>query len=90
MLNLRYVVVDDESRWRIIRGGRRFAETYPTKSQAISGAIALAEKDGLAGRRAEVMVRHENGLFITEWVFGEDVGTSRQQTDRPVLLHGSR
>ena len=88
MLNLRYVVVDDECRWRIIRGGRRFPETYPTKSQAISGAIALAEKDGLAGRRAEVMVRHENGLFITEWVFGEDVGTS-QTTAHPVLLHGS-
>ena len=29
--------------------------------------------DGLAGHRAEVMVRHEDGHFITEWVYGEDV-----------------
>ena len=73
MLNLRYVVVSDGSRWQIIRAGRRFPETYPTKHQAIESAVALGEKDGQAGRRAEVMVRHENGLFITEWVFGEDV-----------------
>lgn len=73
MLSLRYVVVSEESRWQIVRGGRRFPEIYPSKTLAICSAIAFAEKDGLAGRHAEVMVRHENGLFITEWVFGEDV-----------------
>jgi hypothetical protein len=84
MLNLRYVVVSDESRWQIVRGGRRFPETYPSKTLAISSAIAFAEKDGLAGRRAEVMVRHENGLFITEWVFGEDVQAAK--AGNPLLL----
>lgn len=79
MLNSRYVVVNEKSRWQIVRGGRRFPETYPSKSQALTSAIALAEKDGQAGRRAEVMVRHENGLFITEWVFGEaDAGKAGQ------------
>jgi hypothetical protein len=72
MLNLRYVVVSEESRWQIVRGGRRFPETYASKTLAVCSAIAYAERDGLAGRRAEVMVRHENGLFITEWVFGKD------------------
>jgi hypothetical protein len=77
MLNLRYVVVSEESRWQIVHGGRRFPETYPSKRQAVRSAIALAERDGLAGRRAEVMVRHENGLFITERVFGANVGAER-------------
>lgn len=88
MLNFRYVVVSDKSRWQIVRGGRRFPETYPSKSLAICGAIAFAENDGRAGRRAEVMVRHENGLFITEWVFGEDLG--RRGTVEPRLLTSNR
>jgi hypothetical protein len=84
MINLRYVVVSEESRWQIVRGGRRFPETYPSKSQAVCSAIAFAERDGQAGRRAEVMVRHENGLFITEWVFGEDVDAD--EAAKPLLL----
>jgi hypothetical protein len=87
MLNLRYVVVSEESRWQIVRGGRRFSETYPSKNLAICSAIAFAERDGLAGRRAEVMVRHENGLFITEWVFGEDVHADKAA--QPPLLVSS-
>jgi hypothetical protein len=86
MLNLRYVVVSEESRWQIVRGGRRFPETYPSKSQAVCSAIAHAERDGQAGRRAEVMVRHENGLFITEWVFGEDTDDKDAQ---PPLISGT-
>jgi hypothetical protein len=86
MLNLRYVVVAEDSRWQIVRGGRRFPETYPSKTLAICSAIAYAEQDGLAGRRAEVMVRHENGLFITEWVFGEDAHAAKAV--RPPLLAG--
>jgi hypothetical protein len=86
MLNLRYVVVSEESRWQIVRGGRRFPETYPSKTLAICSAIAFAEKDGLAGRRSEVMVRHENGLFITEWVFGEDVHAAKVTNSLPLAL----
>ncbi len=88
MLNFRYVVVSDESRWQIVRGGRRFPETYASKNLAICSAIAFAQKDGLAGRRAEVMVRHENGLFITEWVFGENL--RKDGTVEPRLLTSNR
>jgi hypothetical protein len=88
MSNFRYVVVSEESRWQIVRGGRRFPETYPSKSLAICSAIAFAERDGLSGRRAEVMVRHENGLFITEWVFGEDLGADK--IAQPRLLSSNR
>jgi hypothetical protein len=87
MINLRYVVVSEESRWQIVRGGRRFPETYPSKSQAVCSAIAFAERDGRAGRRVEVMVRHENGLFITEWVFGEDVDADKA-AQSPLLFPG--
>jgi hypothetical protein len=81
MLNSRYVVVSEESRWQIVRGGRRYPETYTSKSQAVCSAIAFAQRDGLAGRRAEVMVRHEDGHFITEWVYGEH---SRQDKAAPL------
>ena len=84
MLNSRYVVVSEESRWQIVRGGRRYPETYASKTQAVCSAIAFAEMDGLAGRRAEVMVRHEDGHFITEWVYGEDVHPDK--TAPPPLL----
>jgi hypothetical protein len=87
MLNLRYVVVSEESRWQIVRGGRRFPETYPSKTLAISTAIAYAERDRRAGRRAEVMVRHENGLFITEWILGEDVHAAKAA--QPPLIAGN-
>jgi hypothetical protein len=90
MFNFRYVVVSDESRWQIVRGGRRFPETYASKNLAICSAIAFAEKDGLAGRRAEVMVRHENGLFITEWVFGEDLRKDGTVEPRLLTSHRSR
>jgi hypothetical protein len=89
MLNFRYVVVSEKSRWQIVQGGRRFPETYPSKCLAICSAIAFAERDGRAGRRAEVMVRHENGLFITEWVFGEDLRADKTAEPRLLSSNGS-
>lgn len=88
MLNSRYVVVSEKSRWQIVRAGRRYPETYTSKSQAVWSAIAFAQKDGLAGRRAEVMVRHEDGHFITEWVYGKDLHLD--EAARPPLLSGNR
>jgi hypothetical protein len=29
--------------------------------------------DGHAGRRAEVLVGHADGRFLTEWIFGRDL-----------------
>jgi hypothetical protein len=88
MLNSRYVVVSEKSRWQIVRAGRRYPETYASKSQAVCGAIAFAQRDGVAGRRAEVMVRHEDGHFITEWVYGKDL--LPDETARPPLPSGDR
>jgi hypothetical protein len=33
----------------------------------------LAEKDGARGEAPEVLVRHEDDRFITEWVYGQDL-----------------
>ena len=72
MHNLRYVVWDYEGEWKIVRGGRRFSGSYPSKSQAMCAAIECAEKDAHTGQPAEVLVRHEDGCFLTEWTFGRD------------------
>jgi hypothetical protein len=77
MFNSRYVVISQESQWRIVQGGRRFPETYPRKTQAICDAISLAERDGHAGLRAE------DGHFVTEWVYGQDLHP--EKTRPPVL-----
>jgi hypothetical protein len=68
----RYVVVNIEGEWRIRQAGRHFKEAYPSKAQALCAAIEFAEQDGDEGLTAEVLVRHEDDHFITEWVYGED------------------
>ena len=71
MLHPRYIVVNQESGWKIVHSGRRYPENYADKRQALCSAIALAEQAGSAGRRPQVLVRHEDGRFATAWVFGQ-------------------
>jgi hypothetical protein len=73
MFNARYIVVNQDVGWQIIQEGRLFPGDYSSKTQAMCSAIAFAEHDGNAGRQAEVLVRHEDGRFIMEWVFGRDL-----------------
>jgi hypothetical protein len=68
----RYVVVNQEGEWHIRQAGRHFSASYPSKSQALCAAIEFAEKEGDQGYSTEVLVRHEDDRFITEWVYGED------------------
>jgi hypothetical protein len=88
MLNPRYIVVSQESVWKIVQGGRRLPEAYASKAQAICSAIEFAEKDGSAGSHAEVLVRHEDGHFLTEWAVGRTV--QRHETTRIIGPSGSR
>jgi hypothetical protein len=83
MFNPRYIVVNQEFGWQIIHGGRRFPGDYSSKTQAICSAIAFAEQDGNAGRRAEVLVRHEDGRFLVEWAFGRDARPD--EAARPIV-----
>jgi hypothetical protein len=77
MRNPRYVVVNEEAGWRIVQGGRRYPGSFSSKTLAIVTAIGFAESDGHAGHRPEVLVRHEDGRFATEWVFGQDRRANR-------------
>jgi hypothetical protein len=77
MHNPRYVVVNEDAGWRIVQGGRRYPGSFSSKTLAIVTAIGFAEGDGHAGHRPEVLVRHEDGRFATEWVFGQDRRANR-------------
>jgi hypothetical protein len=83
MNHLRYVVVRHEAEWTIVQGGRRYSGSYPSKRQAVGAAIEFGEKDGRAGRRVEVLVGHEDGHFLTEWIFGRD--PRRDEAARPIV-----
>jgi len=73
MSRSRYVDVNHEGDWQVRNVHRRVASSFPSKAQALCAAIELAEKDGEGGQSPEVLVRHEDDRFITEWVYGEDV-----------------
>lgn len=58
--------------WQIKSVSKHVAGTFPSKEQALCAAIELAERDSARGHAPEVLVRHEDGRFITEWAYGED------------------
>jgi hypothetical protein len=72
MHGVRYLVLSQAGEWKVLHGGRRITG-YPTKSDAMSAAIGFAEKDGHSGRESEVLVRHEDGIFLIEWMFGRNL-----------------
>jgi hypothetical protein len=74
MRNPRYVVVNEDSGWRIVQGGRRYPGSFSSKTLAVVTAIGFAQRDGGAGQHGEVLVRHEDGRFATEWCSGKTGG----------------
>jgi Uncharacterized protein conserved in bacteria (DUF2188) len=76
----RFVVASAGAQWRIVRGGPRRLELYASKTQAVCAAIEFAEHE--AG--AEVVVQHEDGYFITEWVQGQDAGAEKAARPEPI------
>jgi hypothetical protein len=78
----RYVVVNHEGEWLIKQAGRHFSDSYASKAQALYAAIEFAERDGNDGHFAEVLVRHEDERFVTEWAYGKD--EHRERATRPL------
>jgi len=76
----RFVIASAGAKWRIVRGGPRGLEPYPTKTQALCAAIEFAEHE--AG--AQVVVQHEDGYFITEWVQGQEDSPEMAARPRPI------
>jgi hypothetical protein len=66
-----YFVVRQKGEWKI-RAGYRTTGLYPNKAEALAAAIEFAEKDGMAGRDAQVLVQTEGRHFRTAWVYGRD------------------
>ena len=72
MIKPRYVVLCPEGAWLIKRAGHHFSGSYASKAAALCAAIGYAERDGDSGCISEVLVRHEDDHFVTEWVYGRD------------------
>jgi hypothetical protein len=66
-----YFVIRHRGQWKI-RAGYRTTAAYPSKTHAICAAIDFAEKDGMAGRPAQVLVQDDDGHFRTVWIYGRD------------------
>jgi hypothetical protein len=58
--------------WKI-RTGYRYSGPYPTEAEALQAAIDFAERDGQAGREAQVLVQGEDRLFRPAWTYGRDL-----------------
>jgi hypothetical protein len=69
----RYIVLNHHGVWQIKNAGSCVTATFPSKAQALCAAIELAEQEGVRGHSPEVLVRHEDNRFITEWVYGLDL-----------------
>jgi hypothetical protein len=82
--HLRYVVMRREREWKIVQAGHRHPGSYLSKRQAVCAAIEFAERDGRAGYHVEVLVRHEDGRFLPEWVSGKDPHSD--EGARPLLM----
>ena len=72
-----YFVIRHKGEWRI-RAGYRTTGSYPNRTQAMCAAIDFAEKDGMAGRQAQVLVQDDDRHFHTAWVYGRDPYPIRQ------------
>jgi hypothetical protein len=66
-----YFVVQRQEGWGI-RAGYRTTGSYPSKTHALGAAIDFAEKDGMAGREAQVLVQGDDRHFRTAWIYGRD------------------
>jgi hypothetical protein len=83
----RYVVLNQGGEWLIRQAGRHFSGSYTDKSQALCAAIELAEQDGDEGHTVEVLVRHEDDHFVTEWVYRRDTHPDKASRPRVALPH---
>jgi len=71
MPRAQYFVTRRNGEWKI-RAGYRYSGPYSTKREALQAAIDFAERDGQAGREAQVLVQGEDRLFRPAWTYGRD------------------
>lgn len=83
MPRAQYFVTHRNGEWKI-RAGYRYSTPYPSKADALRAAIDFAERDGQAGRHAEVLVQGDDRLFQPAWTYGRDpYPTKTRRTAKP-------
>lgn len=71
MAPAQYFVVLHDDEWKIKHLGKHFGP-YISQSEAVKAAVKRANKSGLAGEDAQVLVQGENHQFRAEWTYGND------------------
>jgi hypothetical protein len=71
MPRAQYFVTRRNGEWKV-RAGYRYTGPYPTQGEALQAAIDFAERDGQAGREAQVLVQGEDRVFLPAWTYGRD------------------
>jgi len=71
MARAQYFVTKRNGEWKI-RAGYRYSGPYSSKAEALQVAIDFAERDGQAGREAQVLVQGADRLFQPAWTYGRD------------------
>jgi len=71
MPRAQYFVTHQKGEWKI-RVGYRYTRPYASKREALRAAIDFAERDGRAGRDAQVLIQGAGRMFRAAWVYGRD------------------
>ena len=71
MARAQYFVVLHNDEWKIKHLGKHYGH-FPSQTAAVKAAVERANKSGLSGEEAQVLVQGENHQFRTEWTYGHD------------------
>ncbi len=71
MARAQYFVVLHNDEWKIKHLDKHYGP-YKSQREAIKTAVDRANKSGLAGEDAQVLIQGEDHLFRTEWTYGND------------------
>jgi hypothetical protein len=71
MPKAQYFVLNHQGEWKI-KAGYRFIGPFGSRAHALCAAIDYAEKDGQAGRDAQVLVEGEDRIYRIKWTYGRD------------------
>jgi Uncharacterized protein conserved in bacteria (DUF2188) len=87
MPRAQYFVTQSKGEWKV-RAGYRYSGPYPSRREALRAAIDFAERDGQAGRAAEVLVQGPDRLFRPAWTYGRDPYPIAPRSAQPASAGG--
>ncbi|MGE3149349.1 MAG: hypothetical protein AB7K04_09800 [Pseudorhodoplanes sp.] len=72
MREARYCIVQNDEAWLIRFQDEEFGP-YQSRAEAVLFAVEAARKIGQQGARSAVGILGENGHFLPEWTYGEEM-----------------